>query len=62
MECVYEDMCIYHCIVACTHLGINSTGRRTLTMAAPRLLTSGRLRYEVVLDSCGTSPMEGERY
>ena len=36
----------------------NSTGHRTVTMAAPLLLTSGPGRYEAVLHSCGTSPVE----
>ena len=40
----------------------NGTGRRTVTMAAPLLLKSGALRYEVVLHSCGTSPMGGGGY
>ena len=46
------------CIVACMHLG-NGTGRRTATLAAPLLLTSGLMRYEAVLDSWGTSPVGG---
>ena len=47
---------LYHCIVACTHLG-NSTCPRTVTMVAPLLLNSGLGRYEAVLHSCGTSPV-----
>ena len=46
---------LYHCIVACTHLG-NDTGHRTATLEAPLLLTSGPARYEAMLYSCGTSP------
>ena len=42
------------CIVACAHLG-NGTGHRTVTLAAPLLLTSGPVRYEAVLHSCGIS-------
>ena len=38
---------LYNCIVACTYLG-NSTGRRTATMMAPLLLTSGLAKYEVI--------------
>ena len=41
------------------HLG-NGTVRRTVTMMAPLILTSGLVRYEAVLHSCGTSP-GGER-
>ena len=47
---------LYCCIVACAHLG-NCTGRRTVTMIAPLLFTSGPVRYEAVLHSCGTSPV-----
>ena len=36
------------------HLG-NGTGRRTVTMASPLLLTSGLARYEAMLQSCETS-------
>ena len=43
-----------------THLE-NGTGRRTATMIAPLLLTSGPIRYEAVLQSCGTSPV-GDGY
>ena len=46
----------YWCIVACTHLA-TSTCCRTVTMVAPLLLTSGPVRYEAVLHSCGTSPV-----
>ena len=46
----------YHCIVACTHLG-NGTGRRTVTLAVPLALTSGPVRYEAVLYSCGKMPL-----
>ena len=42
----------YHCIVACTHLG-NGTDRRTVTMVAPLLLTSGPMRYEAVTSPVG---------
>ena len=47
---------LFHSVVACAHLG-KATGRRTATMAAPLLvlLTSGPVRYEAVLHSCGTS-------
>ena len=38
------------------HLG-NGTGHRTVTMAAPLLLTSGPARYEALLHGCGTSPV-----
>ena len=48
----------YRCIVACAHLR-NNTGRRTATMAAPILFTSGLVKYEAVLHSCGTSPVGG---
>ena len=41
----------YHCIVACAHLG-NGTGRRTVRLAVPLLLTSGLVRYEAVRHSC----------
>ena len=41
---------LYCCIVACTHLG-NSTGHKTVTLAAPLLLlASGPVRYEAELD------------
>ena len=40
------------------HLG-NDTGHRTATMMAPLLHTSGPVRYEAVLHSCGTSPVGG---
>ena len=50
---------LYRCIVVCAQLG-NGTGRRTTTMVAPLLLTSGSVRYEAVLHSCRTSPV-GER-
>ena len=43
------------CIVACAHLR-NGTGRRTATLAAPLLLTSGPVRYEAVLHISSTSP------
>ena len=52
---------LYRYIVACAHLG-NGTGRRTVTMAAPLLVTSELVRYEAVLHSCGTSPVGGKRY
>ena len=52
--CVYGDS--DHCIVVCAHLG-NGTGRRTVTMAALLLLTSGPMRYEAVLHSCRISPV-----
>ena len=45
------------CIVACTHLR-NGTDCQTAIFVAPLLITSGPLRYEAVLDSCGTSPVE----
>ena len=41
-------MCIvssHHCIVACAQLG-NGSGRKTATLVAPLLLTSGSVRYE----------------
>ena len=41
----------HRCIVACIHLG-NGTGRRTVTIAAPLLLSSGP-----VLHRGGTSPV-----
>ena len=45
-------------IVACAHIG-NGTGRSTATLAPPLLvlLTSGLVRYEARLHSCGTSPV-----
>ena len=49
----------YRCIVACAHLE-NGTGRRIATMVAPLLLTSGPVKYEALLHSCGTSPVGGE--
>ena len=56
-ECVCVCMgSLYHCVVACAQLG-NGTGCRTATLAAPLVLTSGLLRYEAVLHSCGTSPV-----
>ena len=36
------------------HLG-NGTSHRTAITTAPLLLTRGLVRYEAVLDSCGTS-------
>ena len=39
---------LYCCIVACSHIE-NDTDRRTSTMAAPLLLTSGPVRSEDVL-------------
>ena len=48
----------YRCIVACAHLG-NGQGCRTATMVAPLPVTSGPVRYEAVLQSCGTSPVAG---
>ena len=45
-------------LYSCTQLG-NGTGRRTVTMMAPLLLTSGLVRHEAVLHSCGTSPVGG---
>ena len=50
---------LYNSIVACAHLE-NGTGCRTVTMAAPLLLTSGPVSYEAMLRSCGTSSV-GER-
>ena len=44
----------YYCIVAFTHLG-NST----VTTAAPLLVTSGPVKYEVVFYSCGRSSVRG---
>ena len=49
---------LYHCIVACAHLG-NGTGHRTATLAAVLLLTSGPVRYEAVLHSSGTNNPSG---
>ena len=49
---------LYCCIVACTYLGSGS-GHRTATMAAHLLLTSGPVRCEAVLHSCGASPVGG---
>ena len=49
----------HRCIVACAHLG-NGTDRRTATMAAQLLLSSGPARYEAVLHGSMTSPW-GER-
>ena len=41
------------------HLG-NGTGHRTASLMEPLLLlTSGPMRYEAVLHSCGTSPVGG---
>ena len=40
------------------HLG-NGTGRRTVRIAVPLLVTSGPVTYEVVLHSWATSPMRG---
>ena len=48
----------YHRIVGCAHVG-NGTGRRTVTLVAPVLLTSGVVRYETVFHSCGTKPSGG---
>ena len=51
---------LYCCIVACTHLG-NSTGHKTVALAAPLLLLAcGPVRYEAELDRCETSSV-GER-
>ena len=56
--CMYVCMdSLCRCIVAWGTLRELSTGRRTVTMAAPLLLTSGPVRYEIVLHGCGTSPM-----
>ena len=60
----YYPVCmrsLYCCIVACAHLG-NGTGRRTATMSALLLLTSGLVRHETVLHSCVTSPEGGGGY
>ena len=46
----------YRCIVLDALLE-NGTGRRTMTMVAPLLLTSSLARYEAVLHGCGTSPV-----
>ena len=35
----------------------NGTAGRTVKMAAPLLVSSGPMRYEAVLYSCGTSPV-----
>ena len=62
--CMYVCTCVYvcmymggsfHCIVACAHLG-NGTGRRTATLTTPPPLTSGPMKYEVVLHNHETSP------
>ena len=37
----------------------NGTGHRSVINAAPLLLTSGPMRYEVVHPSCGTSSVSG---
>ena len=41
---------LYRCIFACAYLG-NGTGRRTVTMVEPLLLTSGPEKYEAGLHS-----------
>ena len=45
-------------IVAYAPLG-NGTGWRTATLVASLLLISRPVKYEVVLHSCGTSPVVG---
>ena len=59
--CVYGNL--YHCtlrerLMLDAHLK-NGTSRRTVTMTAPLLLTSGWVRFEAVLHSYGTSPVGG---
>ena len=57
-ECMY----VWGVCVALSLLGAhlrNGTGRRTVTLMAPLLLTSGLARYEAALHSCGTSPVGG---
>ena len=44
-----------------THIG-NGTGHRPVIMAAPLVVTSGPVRYEAVLHSCGTIVVEGGGY
>ena len=69
-SCVCVDVCGVVCVYGCRHgefvplycllahtLG-NGTGRRLTTMVTPLLLTSGLVRYEAGLHSCGTSPLE----
>ena len=41
---------LYYCLFACTHFG-NGTDHRTVTMAAPLLLTSGPVKCEAELPS-----------
>ena len=53
-------MCVLWVCVALYLLGAdlgNSTSHRTATIMVPLLLTSGSVRYEAVLHSCGTSPL-----
>ena len=67
VQCVCMYVCMYGEFVSLdAHLG-NGTGRRTATMMAPLpplpplllLLTSGLVRDEAVLHSCGTNPVGG---
>ena len=44
-------------VYSCLHTPRDGTDHRTVTMAAPVLLTSGPLRHETVVLSCGTSPV-----
>ena len=52
-QCVYGEVRVTLQLLD-THLG-NDTGRRTVTVAAPLLLTSGLVRYEAMLHTCGTN-------
>ena len=56
--CMYGGLC--HLLLD-AHLG-NGTSRRSVTVMAPLLLTSGPVRYEDVLHSCGTRLVGGDGY
>ena len=51
---------LYRCIVDCAYLG-NCPCHRTVPKAVPLLLSSGPVKYEAVLPSCGTIPVGGGR-
>ena len=53
--CTYLK-CVWGVRTACAYFG-NGTCRRTATMAEPLLLTSGPVKYEAVLHTCGTNPV-----
>ena len=53
--------CIIGCMgCLCRFIVARCTGRKTATMTAPLLLTSGTVRYVAVFHSCGTSPVGGQ--